>query len=250
MNRSAIFLILLLSFGLSEGLAQAFSFQTTMRAGLPGGGDWEIGLGSPTAAQLSTAQFGYEARGQQYWRDNGLPQDFRIGWDAVGRQAYTIVYNSQGQEVRLNYANTGVLLREDAIWTLPATGFWAQATPRGNDPSSIQLENLTLAPNVVLRSGSLPASFGASQTGTVDYRALSSPLVLDASGNQGSWYVAGQIRFSGLTSQGGGAQRSTLQFFLNATGENTPEPETMGLIGAGLVLMGMVHRSRRNGKSV
>jgi len=251
MNRSAIVLISMLSIGLSEAWGHAFAFQTTLRAGLPGGGDWEIGLGNANSAQMSTAQFGYEATGQQYWRDNALPQTFRIGYDAVTRQAYTAVENSRGQEVRLNLANNGPLLRDGAIWTLPAAGFWVSATPRGGNPSAswVVVDNLTLAPNVVLRSGALPQEVRASQPNGIPFAQASNTLVLDASGNQGSWYVQGQIRFSGLVSQGGNAGRSSLQFFLNATGENTPEPETMGLIGAGLVLMGLVRR-KNNGKRV
>lgn len=251
MNRSAIFIATLLVGGVFEVGAQSFSFATTLRAGAANNGDWQIGLSSSTSAQTVTSYFAYNSTRPTFWNENGS-QRFEIGWDAVTNRAYTSVFNEAGTAIRVEQPNTGVRLSENAVWTLPANGFWAQASPNGgsNQTTSIQLAGLTFSPGVVLRSGTLPPTFGAQQSGSTVLNRLSSPLVLDAAGSQGSWFLAGTIRFSGLQTQGGNARGSQLQFWLNATGEDAPEPETMGLIGAGLVLMGMVHRSRRNGKSV
>lgn len=255
MNRSAILIATLLIGGAIEVEAQSFTFASTLRAGSPNNGnnntDWQIGLASSTSAQTATAFFDYNGTNPPYWNQNGS-QRFEIGWNATTNRAYTVVYNSNGIGTRVEQPNTGVQLNSSAVWTLPASGFVLQAARNnGNNGGSIELTGLTFSSGVNLRSGALPSPFSVTQGSTATQVAMASPIVLDAAGSQGSWFLAGNIRFSGLTTFGqGNARGSDLQFLLNATGQNTPEPASLALLGGGLLLMAMVGRTGRFGKRV
>lgn len=247
MNRNSILIGLLLSVGLGEAFGQGFSFELVMRAGRPNSGDWQIGAGNPTTGQNNTGFFAYDSTPPLFWNDAGS-QNFRMGWDATTNRAYTTVYNENGVGTTVSIQNTGTPLTANATWTLPANGFWASATPLGGNPgsTSILLAGLSFSPGVNLRSGTLPASFGAAQSGGGAFSQNSAPIVLDAASNGGSWYIAGTVQFTGLVTQGGTAANSRLQFHLNALGNDTPEPESLALLGGGLVALAIVHRARRN----
>lgn len=233
MKRTAwsFFPALVLSGGL---LAGDFSFYATLRAGRNAAADWEQGVGPDSFASTSNASFRW-APGNQHWRANDLPQNFRIGYDAASGSAYSMIWDSNNVASTVSYTNPSVPLSADAIWTLPASNFFVSATAR-TIATSINLENLSLAPGVQVLSGSLPLNLGASQPGggPGQLQTLSSPLVFKAATNGGDWFISGTVRFSGLTSNGTGAQGSQLQFMMNATGTDNPEPATFALIGLGV----------------
>lgn len=249
MKRTGLLIGLLLSLGAAELAAQSFSFYSTLRAGWPNRLDWQMGVGGDPTASTNTAYFDYDSTGPQFWRDNGQPQDFRIGWDAGTNTAYVSVYNENGTPTTVSYQNTGQQLGANTKWTLPASSFLATAAnaPFSIVTPSIQLGNLSLSPNVALLSGTLPSTFGAVRAGSSSVSTLAAPLLLDASANGGSWFISGTVRFTGLLGQGGTARGSQLQFFLGALGTDTPEAGSITLLGAGLVAIGMLRRRLRNG---
>ncbi len=232
--------------------AQSFSFNATVRAGRPAGGDWELGIGNNPSASNSTASFNYlEIPGNLYWRPFGQPQNFQLGWTAATNTAYLTVFNAFGSPTTVTFANTGTPLSTSAIWTLPANSFFASAAGRPQN-SSISLENLSFSPGVQVLSGALPSSFSAAQTGTTVSTNLSAPIVINPASNGGNWFISGSVRFSGLTNSGGISSGSQLQFMLNAVGANSavPEASTSAMIGCGLLaLVAVQRRMRRSAKS-
>lgn len=252
MRRNSIFLCVVMILCAAGVSAQSFSFYSTLRAGLPSGGDWEVGTGStPTqmAGAWNTQDFRYNSSpSDNHWRGGGLSQDFEIGYNAVTNSAYTRVKDAAGNWAASTIANPGAPFPANTVWTLPASSF--SASVRGKvDPSSIVVQGLTLSPNVTLLSGSFPSSLGVLGALGVDATAtLSAPLVIDAAANGGSWFVAGNITFTGLQGAGGSARRSELQFNLQADGNQTPEAATMSLLGGGLLILGWFGRRRRSGE--
>lgn len=57
--------------------AANFSFYATLRAGVPGNGDWEIGVGSTPSASTAVSQMSQPV-GPNMWL-NSAPQAFQIG---------------------------------------------------------------------------------------------------------------------------------------------------------------------------
>jgi hypothetical protein len=226
-----------------ESLAADFSFFATLRAGRNASADWEQGVGSDVFASTSTASFRW-APGNQHWRSNNLPQNFRIGYDAATGSAYTSVWDSNNVASTVRFTSPTGPLTVPATWTLPASSFFVSASAR-SIATSVNLENLSLAPGVQILSGSLPANLGASQPGggPGQLRSLASPLIFNTAASGGDWYIAGTVRFSGLTSNGTGAQGSQLQFMMNAIGTDNPEPATFALIGLGVAALWL--RSKR-----
>ncbi len=222
--------------------AGEFDFYATLRAGRPGGADWQMGLGTDTAASQSTGSF-FWSNSNRFWRNGGEAQEFEIGFRSATQTAYVTVWDSRDQAWTRTLTNSGAAVSSNATWTFPAANFFAQASTTGT-PSSIQLSDLTLAPGVQVLSGSLPVSLGASQPPATT-TPMNAPLVINAASNGGDWYIAGAVRFSGLTSTGGSARNSQLQFFLRAMGADTPEGATLFLTGAGLLLLGAIGRNRR-----
>ncbi len=249
MRRNSVFLGVLMILCAAGASAQSFSFYSTLRAGLPGGGDWEVGTGSTpaqTAATWNTQDFRYDSSlSDNHWRGAGLSQDFEIGYNALTNSAYTKVKDFNGLWTTATIVNPGAPFPANTVWTLPASSFSVSVQGKV-DPSSIVVQGLTLSPNVALVSGSLPASLGVLGALGVDATAsLSAPLVINAAANGGSWFVAGNISFTGLVGAGGSARRSELQFNLQANGNQTPEAATMSLMGGGLVTLGLLGRRRR-----
>lgn len=233
--------LVLLAYGVvtMPASAQSFSFFSTIRAGLPGGGDWEIGVGNTSSASTVTSHFRYNPDSGNHWNENGS-QAFQIGFDAALNRAYATVWNINGTPTTVTFANAGPAIPVSSIWTLPGNSFFVSAANRPQ-ASAILLQNLTLSPNTAVLSGSLPNSLGVSQPagGPPRFDSLVENLVIDPASNGGSWFISGTVQFQGLTSQGGAAQRSQLQFNLLATGSPSavPEPSTYFSIGGGLVLL-------------
>jgi hypothetical protein len=227
--------------------AADFAFSATLRAGLPGNGEWEMGLGTDTNATQSTGQFRWSGN-NPHWRDNDGLQSFRVGFTSATQTAYLTVWDSVNTPWTRTLVNAGTALRSNATWTFPTTNFFVSASNNsGAQPRSINVESLTLSPGVSVLSGSLPTSLGASLSSTY-VAPMSTPLVINPASNGGDWYIDGTVRFSGLQGAGGNAARSQLQFFLRAEGtsSNNPEVQTFLLSGLGLTLVGVLGRMRRS----
>lgn len=209
----------------------------TLRAGRNASADWEQGVGSDPFASTSTASFRW-APGNQHWRANDQTQNFEIGYNAATGSAYATVWDSNDVASSVSYTNPAGPLAVPATWTLPASSFFVSASARPL-ATSINLENLSLAPGVRVLSGSLPANLGVSRSaaGPGQTQSLASPLIFNTAASGGNWFIAGTIRFSGLTSNSSGAQGSQLQFMMNAVGTDNPEPATFALIGLGVAAM-------------
>lgn len=222
-----------------------FSFFATLRAGRPAAADWEIGLGTDRNATQSTGNYQWES-GTPTWRSDNQPQRFEIGYTASTQTARVSVWDSANNPWTRTLTNSGPALGTNAIWTLPGAGFFVSTSaPSGAQSRSITVSNLTVGPGVQVLSGALPTSLAASGP-PASSAAMSAPLVINPASNGGNWFLAGNIRFTGLTGLGGNAQGSQLQFFLNAIGTDTPEAKTFFLVGLGLiaVAIGTSRRSR------
>lgn len=217
-----------------ELLAAEFDFFATLRAGRNASADWEQGVGPDSSASTVNTNFRW-APGNQHWRAGNQPQNFRIGYDASTGSAYSTIWDSNNVASTVSFANPAGPLNVNAIWTLPASNFFVSATVR-SIATSINVENLSLAPGVQVLSGSLPVNISASQPGggTDQTQSLLSPLVFNTAASGGNWYIAGTVRFAGLTANATGAQGSQLQFMMNAVGTDNPEPATFALIGLGV----------------
>ena len=246
LNLRFIFAFLTLLCFAPIGAANDFAFSATLRAGLPGNGEWEMGLGTDPNASQSTGQFRWSGN-RPHWRENDGLQNFRVGFTSSTQTAYLTVWDSLDTPWTRTLVNALPALQPDAIWTFPTANFFASAANNsGAQARSVNVENLTVAPEVTILSGSLPTSLGASLSNTY-VAPLSAPLVIDAAANGGNWYIDGAIRFSGLQGSGGNAARSQLQFFLRAEGHssNNPEVQTFLLSGLGLTLVGLLGRMKR-----
>ncbi len=235
--------------GAAELSGQSFSFYSTLQAGRPGTNDWEVGVGNTAGAPSATASFGYETSGSQFWRDNGLPQSFRVGWDALNNRGYVTVYNSAGDPTTVTLQNAGPALSATVNWTLPTGSFLVSATPSGPQTSSIELQNLQFSSGVNIVSGSLPSTLTAAENGTATTTSLSAPILLNASATGGSWYVDGTVRFTGLITMGGNAKGNQLQFLMGASGTEAPETSSFALLGGGLIAFGVIRRRMHGGST-
>jgi len=231
----------------SPTAAGDFSFYATLRAGLPAGADWEMDLGTNSAASQSTGSFQW-GTGSSHWRPGNQPQNFQIGYLASSQSAYVTVWDSTNTPWTTQLTNTGPALSANAMWTFPVSNFFVSSSAgSGAQPRSVNVENLTLSSGVQVLSGSLPVSLGVT-TAPAFNAPMAAPLVINPAANGGNWFIDGTIRFSGLTSLGGNAQGSQLQFFLQASGTDTPEGQTFLMAGLGLILAGFYSRARNKSK--
>ncbi|MBM3786624.1 MAG: PEP-CTERM sorting domain-containing protein [Acidobacteria bacterium] len=225
-----------LVFVVAATVAQAadFSFYATMRAGRNGNGDWEQGLGGGVAASDVTTNFRW-SNGNPHWRGGDLPQTFRIGYNAAANLAYLSIWDAVNAASTITFNNPGAALGPNSIWTLPAASFFVSAANRPA-ATSVNVEGLGFSPGVQVLSGSLPVSLGANRSaGSPAQQAnLPAALVFQPGSSGGDWYISGTIRFSGLSPSGNGARGSQLQFMMNASGTDNPEPAAVVLIGLGL----------------
>jgi len=218
--------------------AADFSFNVLIRAGVSGAGDWEVGMGLNSSGVPAVS-------GQVGYYNNATPQRFEIGYNAATQQAFTRIYSdAAGSSLRLNLTYnvpSGTALSPTATWTLPASQFYVSASGRPL-PTSVNVSSLALG---VLN----PLSLTASNPGGVTTSQLStqgSNIVFQGA----SWMLSGQLTMSGLAAYAGsgGANRSQLQFGLNAQVTETPEPGTFALLLAGCA--GLVWHGRRTRRAV
>lgn len=224
----------------SAAPAVDFSFNLLIRAGLSGPGDWEIGMGlNPSGVPSVSAQL------SPYYA-NGSPQRFEIGYDASAQQAYTRVYTdttTNTRVVNLLYNVPGAApLSNGGLWTLPASSFYASASVRAV-PTSITVDNMALT----TAAGVLqPATLTGSNDGITAVRSTQPAAIVFQPQAGGSWMLSGNMTLVGLSAYAGpgGAQRSQLQFGLNAQASETPEPASFILVATALVLTVLWRRRR------
>jgi hypothetical protein len=224
--------------------AESFTFNATLRAGRFAGADWEIGIGNISNSE-STQNFNHlESPGNNHWGGPNTWHTFQIGWLAATNTAFVSVWNANGTPTTATITNTGTPLGVETIWTIPVNNFFLSAAARPGD-TSISLQNVSLSSGVQVLSGGLPNSITVSQSGSGSSYGNFSPIVINPASAGGNWTLSGQIRFTGLTSQGGVAQNSQLQLLFGATGVDTPEAGTVSLIGLGLIGIAVYRRRLR-----
>ncbi len=239
--------LFLLIMGVSTLSAQTISFFSTLRAGRFAGADWEMGVGNTSSASTSTQSFNYLGfPGNNHWGSSNVNHNFRMGWNATTNSAYVSVWNANNAPTTATYTVPGVPLGPNATWTLPIATFFLSAAAL-SQPTSIQIQNVALSPGVQILSGPLPSNVSLSQSGSPAFFANSAPIVFNPAAAGGSWYLSGQIRFTGLESQGGLARNSQLQFMMNAVGTSSavPEASTWSMMGLGLAALVALRRRAR-----
>ena len=227
--------------------ATDFSFSSIMRAGARGNAaaDWELGTGASLGSITSGTQYSYSSI--PGWSNN-LDQQFRIGYVQATNTAYTTVWGSTGIAYTSSYSPVGGSpLNSGGIWTINANALNLSANPAVVQPTSIQVSQLQFGNGLnVLQPLTSTALFASQPTGSSQV-GTSAPVVFSATGNSGSWYLDGVIRFSGLTPYvANGATDADLQFSLTASASDTPEPAAVILFSTGLLAMAACKR-RRNG---
>lgn len=229
-----------------------FSFFTTMRAGFPGSFAWELGAGSTSATTESRSE--YEWNGASFiphWRAGDLPQNFQIGYSQSTGTGFVRVFNISNTALTASFTNPGAPLIPGATWTLPSASFFATANSSGL-ASSVNVENMSFSPGVQILSGSLPASLGASYSGSgpVVTNNLSAPIVFNTASSGGDWTLSGTVRFNGLFLLNGNSLGDQLRFGFGAIGSDasltaTPESSSVFLIGGGLIALGCIRHRRK-----
>ena len=207
-----------------------------LRAAPPAGADWEIEPGTDRNATHSTGQFYWES-GIPMWRPDNQSQPFQIEYAATTPSARLTVRDSADIAWTRTLTNSGPAPGANAIWTPLDGGFFvSKAAPNGAQARSID-------PDLQILSRRLPTSFATSGL-PEPHAAMSAPSALDAAGTGGNRFLAGNVRFTGLTGLGGDAQGSQLHLSLNPIGPDTPEAQTFFLVGIGLLVVGFGSRRR------
>ena len=243
--RPLLRIALLVAFSISSWSAN-FSFFTTMRAGLIGPFTYEMAAGSTSATTQSQSDFFWDpSQILSSWRPGDLPQSFRIGYRQATNTGFVNVRDMNGTDTEVSFSNPGTRLNASAVWTLPVANFFASATSFGG-ASSVNVENLSFSSGVQVLSGALPTRIGANYSGTGPdvTNSLAAPIVFTPASAGGDWTISGTIRFNGLFPTSGTALGGQLQFLLGALGTDTPEASTALLIGAGLLLLGVLPRRK------
>lgn len=208
----------------------------TQRTAPPAGVEREIGPGTDRNATQSTGQIHWESRTPR-WRPDNESQPIQIGYAATTASARLTVRDSADTPWTRTLTDSGPAPGVNAIRAQTVAGYSVSTVaPNGAQARSID-------PDLQILSGSLPTSFAASGP-PAPHAAMSAPRVLDAAGNGGNRFLAGNIRFTGLTGLGGDAQGSQLHLSVNAIGPDIPEAQTFFLVGVGLLVVGFGSRRR------
>jgi hypothetical protein len=166
----------------SAAHAAQFQFGALVQAGIAGAGDWEIGVGTSSAAPTTTASLATQ------WV-SGVDRLMQLEYLKSTNTVNVRVYNGNaaaGAFTQASYSPAGgALVGANATWTLPASSFFVTATNGTIAPTSVTLSSITLsgvsgAINVIqpIQQTTLTAAhafFGpttsASQTGDVVFQA-------------------------------------------------------------------------------
>lgn len=224
--------------------AADFDFFSILRAGMPNGTDWEIGLGPDGNNITGQAHFNYQAPGTMTWGNN-VNQNFEIGYNANTNRAYATVFTQNGTPVTATYNGPVGGVSPDATWTISPGGLYVSAASR-IVPTSVRISNLTLQAGLTVLSPLTVSTLTASQLLIPSQDSNTSPIVFQAASTGGSWYLSGQIRFQGLSSYlPFGASRSQLQMGMTVSATDTPEPSAMLLTGMGLIGLSLIRRRQK-----
>jgi hypothetical protein len=234
----------------------SFQFGALVQAGVAGGADWELGAGASTASPTATAELATP------WA-NGVDRLLQVEYLKASNTVNVRVYNGTTAAGAFSQASFspvgGAAVGANAIWTLPASSFFATALGFGaGGPifgSSISVSGLTLAGisgalNIIqpILQTSLTATRGF--LGATDTVSQTQDIVFQGD-STGSWRLAGLVQMNGLTSIfGTNATGNDLTFGLNASATDVvPEPGTWGLMLLGTVAMAGLSRRRRTSHS-
>ncbi|MEO5923963.1 MAG: PEP-CTERM sorting domain-containing protein [Bryobacteraceae bacterium] len=228
--------------------AAQFQFGVLVQAGIAGAGDWEIGVGTTSAAPVNTASLANQ------WvngADRAVQMEYLKGTNTVNVRVYNGA-TTTGAFTQASYNPTGGgLVGANAIWTLPTASFFATATSGTLFGTSITVSNLTLsgvsgAINIIqpIQQTTLDASRGF--LGATDTVSQSQNIVFTAD-SSGSWRLTGTINMTGLPPTLLGATGNQLALSVGASAvDAVPEPGTFGfmLLGAGLIFGARFQKAR------
>jgi hypothetical protein len=230
----------------SAAQAAQFQFGALIQAGIAGTGDWEIGVGSTAATPTSTASL------TNQWVagvDRMVQLEYLKPTNTVNVRVYDGA-TATGAFTQASYSPVGGnLVGANAIWTLPASSFFATATTGPLLGTSITVSNITLsgisgAVNVIqpIQQTTLTASRGIFGGTTTDFQPAN--VVFQGDSN-GSWRLAATVNLNG-TFGNIWAQGNQLALSLNAGAvDPVPEPSTFGMILLGGVLIAGGSRLRK-----
>lgn len=232
--------------------AAQFQFGTMVRAGISGGGDWELAAGQSSGALPPNANTAYVT--PHY--TNGRNNDFEISYTkATNTATLTVVTRSTGPGSAITKVNWnpvgGSLVSAGALWTIPAASLYLKAAtvPAA---TSIQISNLQLSGAINILQPIQQTTMTASQNSTPGGVLVtqSKDIVFRTNGS-GDWKLTGNFTMTGLAQNASstGAKRSELQFGFTAFAE-APEPATVLATGCGLGLLVWRARRRQQGTKV
>lgn len=222
-----------------------FDLSATIRAGMPGNGDWELGIGP---GGNNTAFNAHLPAGRYY--PNGLPNRFEIGYRNATNTAFLRYYSNATLFTEVVYDAPGAGLGTGATWTIPAGSLFVSAARRNNALTRVVVDQLAVGGGVQVLQPFSSTSLAAWQFGWSSIDSLAAPVVFRTTGT-GDWLLSGRIAFTGLAAYTNpGAQRSQLQMIANVSGTSAavPEPAPLALIAFGLAGMSALRvRSSRKG---
>lgn len=215
--------------------AAPFTLGATIRAGIRGGGDWEIGLGPSSPFAASTAH------ATPYFADNE-EYGFTLSYTSASNRAELSVDTNPGNgpaDVAAWNPAGGTATAAGRLWTI--TNLMVSAAyavrPAGQPAmprTEIELKDLVLGPGIDIISGLSVTDLRARQEGAPASDAVPQAVVFRTRDGSGDWLLSGTIRMRGLGSEfTSGAIRSELQFLFSATAaDSVPEPAGAAALAA------------------
>ncbi len=227
-----------------------FQFGALVQAGIAGTGDWEIGIGTTAAAPASTASLATQ------WANNTprlVELEYLKSTNSVNVRVYDGNTNAGGFTQTSYSPAGGTLVGANAVWTLPASSFFVQATNGTILPSSITVSNITLsgisgAVNIIQPLQQTTLAANHSFLGATATTAQTGDVVFQADVN-GNWRMTATVTMTGLFGAFG-ASGNELALALNANAlDPVPEPGTLGLllIGGAIIVGGRIRRNKSTG---
>lgn len=230
---------LLLLLTLAPLPAADFGFAVVIRnGGTLAAGQYELGIGQSTSSLAATANL-------SPWYSVGSYQNFEIGYRNNTNTAYVRFQNGPGSnytELTYSPANGGIPTAERQ-WTLPASTFTLNAQA-GLFPASVTIDQLAVNGATSILQPLSATTLAASSWLTASSASLGAPVVFRDSGTgaAGDWSLTGRLRFTGISIF---TPSNRMQFGFGAAATDTPEPETLLLVGSALLLFAGLHRRSR-----